>query len=74
MNEDDLDFEIKNMIDFSPHGKRSKIKDLKENEWAHVHISERTLTFGERTYNFNSLVNVELQIPQAFFGEEKTVK
>ena len=63
VNEDDMDFEIKNVYDFAPHNKRAKINELKENEWAHVHISERTITFFDRTYNFKSLIDVELQIP-----------
>lgn len=71
VNEGDLDFEINNLIDFSSHNKRSQMYELMENDWAHVHISERTLTFFDRTYNLNSLINVELSIPQAFFGEEK---
>ena len=60
VSEDDLDFEINNMIDFSPHNKRAKIYELMENDWAHVHISARTLTFGDRTYNFKSLIDSEM--------------
>ena len=71
VNEDDLDFEVKNVIDFSGHKKRSELNSLRDQEWTHVHISERTLSFGDRTYNFNSLISVEIQVPQSFFGEEK---
>ena len=36
-----------------------------------MHVTERTLTFNETTFNFASLLSVDLQVPKIFFGEEK---
>ena len=70
-NEDDVRFTVKHTIDFSSHKKLAEINALRDNDWAHVHVTERTLTFNETTYNFASLLTGDLQVPSLFFGEEK---
>lgn len=61
------------VIDFTPHGKRQEISALGENDWAHVHVTDRTLTFDARTYNLNSELSIEVRVPKLFFGEEKRI-
>ena len=35
-----------------------------------MHVTRRTLTFGERTYDLANELSVEVQVPKLFFGEE----
>ena len=70
-NEDGVKFVPVKTIDFSPHKMGKEINDLRDNDWAHVHITERTLSFDDKTYNLNSLLNVDITIPTLTYGETK---
>ena len=54
VNEDDVRFVVKNVLDFSRHKKMKQITALRENDWSHVHITHRTISFGDYTYNLHS--------------------
>lgn len=70
-NADNIRFDVKQVIDFSPHEKIKEIAALALNDWTHVHVTTRTLTFGEKIYNLNSKLSIENSVPKIFFGEEK---
>ncbi len=53
-NEDNVRFNCIKVIDFSRHKKAQEIYELRDNDWAHVHITKRTLTMGGTTYNLNT--------------------
>ena len=36
-----------------------------------MHVTERTLTFGEVTYNLANELSVELTVPKLFFGQRR---
>ena len=67
-NEDNVRFEIKKVIDFSHHKKLSEVNALINDDWTHVHVGNRTLTFGGTTYNFASLLSIDVNVPVTFFG------
>ena len=73
VNEDDVRFVIKNTLDFSRHKKNKEITALRENDWAHVHVTQRTLSFGDMTYNLHSDASLEITVPKYQFGEAKKV-
>ena len=50
-NEDHVKFSVKKTIDFSRHNKAAELKALHDHDWAHVHVTERSLTMGGTTYN-----------------------
>lgn len=58
-NEDNVRFEVKKVIDFSRHKKAQEIDALRDNDWSHVHITQRTLTMGGVTYNLNTNLNFD---------------
>ena len=57
-------------IDFSHHRKLKEIIELRDDAWAHVHISCRTLSFGNHTYNLKTQLSKSIVVPQTYFGEE----
>ena len=70
-NEDGVRFNVKKVIDFAPHEKIREVNALRDNDWSHVHITERTLSFGDSTYNLNSKLEIPITVPKLFFGETK---
>ena len=44
---------------------------MRDNDWSHVHLTERTLTFGDTTYNLDTQLKLKFRVPKYFFGEEK---
>ena len=71
-NEDAVKFVIKKIIDFSHHEKLAEINSLRDNDWAHVHVTDETLSFGDTTYNLSNDLTVDLTVPVNFFGHDKT--
>ena len=57
---------MKEVIDFSDHEKLKEIKKLRDNDWSHVHITRRALTFDGETYNLNTELSVEMTIPKEY--------
>ena len=72
----DLDdkFVAKKVIDFSHHNILQEVNDMRDNDWSHVHVTERTLTFGETTYNLETELKLQFTVPKYFFGQEKPIK
>ena len=58
------------IIDFAPHKKGAEIYALKQNDWAHVHLSERTLTMNNSMYNLNTELKTDIKLPKDYFGKE----
>ena len=69
-NEDSVRFNVKKIIDFSPHKKGAEIYALKQNDWAHVHLSERSLTMDNSMYNLNTELMADIKLPKDYFGKE----
>ena len=70
-NEDNVRFVISKTIDFSHHDQLRKINDLRDNDWQHVHITDRTLSFGDMTYNLENKLSIQISVPHYFFGQDK---
>ena len=69
-NEDGVHYTVTKTIDFAKHNKVKEITELRENDWLHIHVSERSISFAEHTYNLNSDLQIEISIPQNYFGQE----
>ena len=48
---------------------QKEINELRDTDWVHIHISERALSFGGVTYNFNSKTHSAISVPDTYFGE-----
>ena len=46
---------------------------MRDNDWAHVHVTERTLSFNDTTYNLNSELSIEIKVPKKVYGSPSTV-
>ena len=46
---------------------------LRDADWAHLHLSERTITFGRITYNLNTRLSYMMKLPKNYFGKEFAV-
>ena len=58
-------------VDFSAIHK-DKLRDvtrLRDQDWSHVHITERALTFDGVTYSLNKELSSPMELPEAYFGE-----
>ena len=53
------------------HDLLQEIKALRNNDWVRLHMMDRTLTFGKRTYNFVTNQSIEVTVPNTYFGQEK---
>ena len=69
-DEDGVHFKVSRLIDFSSHNKMAEVSSLRDNDWLHVHVSNRTISFGENTYNLNSDLTQEISVPKNYFGQE----
>ena len=70
-NEDGVRFAVEKTFNFSHHKKLKEITALRDNDWAHVHITDRTLSFNDSTYNFNSELSIDITVPKLVYGEMK---
>ena len=59
-NNDNIRFVVTKTIDFSHHKMLQEITALKATDWTHVHMTERTMTVDEYTYNFATTQSVEV--------------
>ena len=73
-NEDAVRFVTTKVIDFSHHEKLAEINSLRDNDWAHVHVTDKTLSFGETTYNLSNNLSMDMTVPKHFFGQDKDEK
>ena len=69
-NNDSSEFMITRMIDFSHLDILREIKALRRIDWVRLHMSERALTLGNRTYNFANSLSLEVKVPNTYFGQE----
>ena len=67
-DEDGIKFEVAEVIDFSGHGKLKEVTLLRDNDWSHVHITRRALSFSGQTYNLNTLLEKPVKIPKSYYG------
>ena len=68
-NKDRVRFQVSKIVDFSPHGKLQEINTLRDNDWAHVHLTKHTLSFDNATYNLDSELSIDVTVPETFFGQ-----
>ena len=72
-NEEEVRFTVKKMVDFSKHNLLKEVSALRDNDWAHVHVTDRSLSIGEVCYNLNSDLSVPITVPEHYFGEDVLV-
>ena len=66
-------FAVREVIDFSAHEKLKEIVKLRDNDWTHVHITRRALTFDGDTYNLNTELSRPMTIPKDYYGAGKSM-
>ena len=44
---------------------------MQDRDWAHVHVSERQVTFDGTIHNLNSNLQIQMTVPKHYFGEAK---
>ena len=64
----DDQFIISRTTDFAHHDLLQDIKALRNNDWVRLHMMDRTLTFGNKTYNFATNQSIEVTVPNTYFG------
>ena len=69
-NYNSSEFVITTTIDFSHLDLLKEIKALRKSGWVRLHMSERTLTLGNRTYNFANNLSLEVKVPNTYFGKK----
>ena len=72
VNEDNTRFKVKKQIDFTKHEIFKEITNLRDIDWAHVFVSNKSLTFDGNTYNLDTYLVKEFTIPSSYFGEKLT--
>lgn len=73
-NEDGVKFVVENTFDFSSHKMLKQLNEMRDNDWAHVHITDRTLSFGDSTYNLHSELMIDIGVPEKVFGDPKSLR
>ena len=56
------------------HNKLKDITNLSDQDWSHVHITERALTFDGTTYSLKTDLSAEMELPKLYFGETSEEK
>ena len=62
---------MEHTIDFSIHNEFKEVQRLKDQNWAHVHISSRSLTFDAVTYSLQTDLSQPVSLPKQYFGQYK---
>ena len=44
---------------------------MRDSDWLRVHVTERTLTYGSKTYSLVNSQSMEVKVPKTFFGEKE---
>ena len=57
-NEDEYRFNIDKTFDFSQHKKLKDVNAMRDNDWTHVHMNDRTISFNDYTYNLWSELSI----------------
>ena len=60
---------MKDVIDFSLHVKRRDFARLRDQDWSHVHITKRALTFDGVIYSLQTGLSFKMELPKSYFGE-----
>ena len=71
VEEDTGKFKVKEVIDFSLHVKRRDFARLRDQDWSHVHITKRALTFDGVIYNLKTGLTFKMGLPKTYFGERE---
>ena len=66
-------FSVKRVIDFSYHNRAKEVAALRNYDWSHVFVTERTLTMDNKTYNLATKLAVEFEMPKHYFGKETSL-
>ena len=68
------EFEITRTIDFSHHNILQDIKALQRSDWVRLHMTERALTIGNKTFNLLNNLSFETKVTNAYFGQETVIE
>ena len=71
VNEEGIKFQEERVVDFSIHGKQREVDRLQLQDWSHVHIGGRTITFDGETYSFETETSFAMTLPELYFGQKK---
>ena len=61
-------------IDFSHLSRLRDITALRDDDWVSLHITDRTVTFGGRTFNLQNKQVMQVKVPNTFFGQQKAIE
>lgn len=68
VNENNIRYELKRTIDFAPHNKLKDVTEMVYNDWQHVHVTKKTLAFGQKIYNLDSTLVIDNKVPKRYLG------
>ena len=51
------------------HNKLKEITNLADQDWLHVHVSERAITFDGTIYSLQTDLSADMELPKLYFGE-----
>ena len=71
---DNDSFVVSKTIDFSHLNRLRDVVKLRDDDWVNFHMDERTLTFGDRTYNLANNYCMQVKIPSTYFGQQKSIE
>ena len=66
--DDSSQFVISKTIDFSRLSILQDIKALQKDDWVRLHMTERILTIGNKTYNFANNLSLDAKVTNTYFG------
>ena len=67
---DDLTYQIATTRQFVWEQQKSLLNDFSQLDWAHAHITDRSITFGGIIYKIENKQEQKMVPPQYYFGEE----
>ena len=70
-NNDKIRYVVTKIIDFAPHNRLQDVLAMRDSDWLRVHVTERTLTYGSKTYSLVNSQSMEVKVPKTFFGERE---
>ena len=73
-NDDNIRYVVTRIIDFAPHKRLLDILAMRDSDWVRMHVTERTLTYGNKTYSLDNNQSMEVKVPKTFFGQRKVTQ
>ena len=74
VNENGIKFEEESAIDLSNQVSLTETTRLEQQEWSHVHIGGRSITFDGNTYSLHSDLKERMSMPKVYFGQSFDTK